>query len=169
MPQLVNIAQNVAILVDGNNIERSIHSKFGKNYMVNFDTLIPKIIGNRQLSKFKYFREGKNISKKLADRLHRNFYGVIIPCHKSADVPLSIEATQLAEKVDTVIIMSGDADYIATVEHLKSRGVRVEICSIRETTASIIYKAADRTYYIREEDLYDIRKKPQTESGDEEE
>ena len=38
----VLISQSVAILIDGNNIERSIHSETNKqNTMLNFDTLVP--------------------------------------------------------------------------------------------------------------------------------
>ena len=107
------INQSVAILCDGNNIEKSIHNiSRNKNAMINFDTLIPKLLNGRGLNRMIYFREGKSISSKFADRLHENFYGSVIPCHKSADIPLTIKATQLASKVDTIIIMSGDSDYV---------------------------------------------------------
>ena len=87
------INQSVAILCDGNNIERSIHdASKNKNAMINFDTLIPKLLNGRGLNRMIYFREGKSISTKLADRLHENFYGSVIPCHKSADIPLTIKA-----------------------------------------------------------------------------
>ena len=58
-----------------------------------------------------------------------------MPCHKSADIPLTIKATQLAQKVDTIIILSGDADYIELVRHLRGEGVRVEIAAIEKNTA----------------------------------
>ncbi len=116
------INQSVAILCDGNNIEKSIHNiSRNKNAMINFDTLIPKLLNGRGLNRMIYFREGKSISSKFADRLHENFYGSVIPCHKSADIPLTIKATQLASKVDTIIIMSGDSDYVELVTHFKGR------------------------------------------------
>ena len=44
----IYISQNVAILVDGNNIERSIDGAFNMSGgMINFDTLIPKLIRDR--------------------------------------------------------------------------------------------------------------------------
>ena len=114
------INQSVAILCDGNNIERSIHdASKNKNAMINFDTLIPKLLDGRGLNRMIYFREGKSISTKLADRLHENFYGSVIPCHKSADIPLTIKAMQLASKVDTIIIMSGDSDFVELAMHLR--------------------------------------------------
>ena len=130
------ITQSVAILCDGNNIERSIHEQSkSTNTMVNFDTLIPKLLNGRGLNRLIYFREGQNISSKLAERLHEMYYGSVVPCHKSADIPLSIKATQLSSKVDTIIIMSGDSDYLDLVTHLKSEGVRIEIAAVQETTA----------------------------------
>jgi uncharacterized LabA/DUF88 family protein len=111
--------------------------------MINFDTLIPKLLDNRALNRLIYFREGKNISSKLAERLQQNYHGSVRPCHKSADIPLSIKATQLAQKVDCIIILSGDSDYIELVRHLKGEGVRVEICAVKNTTAQVLIDEAE--------------------------
>ena len=145
----VLINQSVAILCDGNNIERSIHEQSkSTNTMINFDTVIPKLLNGRGLNRMIYFREGMNISSKLAERLHELYYGSVVPCHKSADIPLSIKATQLASKVDTIIIMSGDSDYLDLVLHLKSEGVRVEIAAVQETTARALMEEADHFHPI---------------------
>ena len=149
------INQSVAILCDGNNIEISIHeTSKNKNAMINFDTLIPKLLNGRGLNRMIYFREGKSISSKFADRLHENFYGSVIPCHKSADIPLSIKATQLASKVDTIIIMSGDSDYVELVTHLRAEGVRVEIASVKQSTAQILIDKSDYMHEITSEDWF---------------
>ena len=149
------INQSVAILCDGNNIERSIHKiSRNKNAMINFDTLIPKLLNGRGLNRMIYFREGRSISSKFADRLHENFYGSVIPCHKSADIPLTIKATQLASKVDTIIIMSGDSDYVELVTHLRGEGVRVEIAAVRDTTAQILIDKSDYMHEITSNDWF---------------
>jgi len=151
----ININQTVAVLVDGNNIERSIHHiTQNSNTMINFDTLIPNLLDGRGLNRLIYFREGKNISSKLTERLHNHYYGSVIPCHKSADIPLTIKATQLASKVDTIIIMSGDSDYIELVRHLKSEGVRVEIASVPETTSGLLIEESDFYHPIVEDDWF---------------
>jgi len=157
MTELI-INQSVAILCDGNNIERSIHgmSKSTKA-MINFDTLVPKLLNGRGLNRLIYFREGKSISEKFAERLHENFYGSVVPCHKSADIPLSIKATQVASKVDTIIIMSGDSDFVELVTHLKAEGVRVEIASVRKTTAKILLDASDHYHEITSDDWFVYR------------
>ncbi len=156
MNENINISQSVAILVDGNNIERSLDSEFKQNMMINFDVLIPKLLRGRGLNRLIYFREGKNISSKLAERLHTKYHGSVRPCHKSADIPLSITATQLSSKVDAIIILSGDSDYVELVTHLKSEGVRVEICAVESTTAEILKVEADYFQPIVLEDCFSL-------------
>jgi uncharacterized LabA/DUF88 family protein len=149
----VNISQSVAVLIDGNNIERSILSESNeKASMLNFDKLIPRILKERSLNRLVYFREGKNISSKLGERLHTLYYGSIRPCHKSADIPLTIKATQLASKVDTIVIMSGDSDYVELVTHLKNEGVRVEIAAVESTTSRLLVDEADYFHPIEKSD-----------------
>ncbi len=154
----VKIQQSVAILIDGNNIEMSLTKLTKKkNAVLNFDIIIAKILDNRALNRLIYFREGVSISEKLADRLHRHFHGSVVPCHKSADIPLTIFATQIAEKVDTIIIMSGDSDYVELVRHLKSRGVRVEIAAVESTTAAILKEEADYFRAVTKEDAFILK------------
>jgi len=156
----INISQSVAILCDGNNIERSIHEESKSKYtMINFDELIPKLLNGRGLNRLIYFREGKSISSKFADRLHENFYGTVIPCHKSADIPLSIKATQLSSKVDTIIIMSGDSDFVELARHLKTEGVRVEIAAVKKTTAKILQEEASFFHEITKSDWFEYKTK----------
>ena len=62
----IMISQTVAILIDGNNVERSIHSESDDtNTMLNLDAIVPKLLVDRELSRLVYFREGKHISSKL--------------------------------------------------------------------------------------------------------
>ncbi len=162
----VQINQSVAILVDGNNIERSIHEQTNDpNTMVNFDTLIPRLLDNRGLNRLVYFREGKQISSKLRERLHSRYHGSVRPCHKSADIPLTIKATQLASKVDTIIIMSGDSDYVELVNHLKAEGVRVEIAALRRTTHHLLIEEADHFHEITPEDWFTFGQKKTAKRG----
>ncbi|MBI2992729.1 MAG: NYN domain-containing protein [Gammaproteobacteria bacterium] len=157
---VVTISQSVAILVDGNNIERSIQDETGDPHtLVNFDTLVPRLLGNRGLNRFVYFREGKNISSKLGERLYQHYHGSVRPCHKSADIPLTIKAMQLSSKVDTIIILSGDSDYVELVRHLKTEGVRVEIAAIPSSTSHVLKEEADYYHEISREDWYKVPQK----------
>lgn len=155
-PLIIN--QTVAILVDGNNIELGLKTLVGnRNALVDFDSLVPKLLDGRGLSRLIYFREGVSISEKLAERLLSFYHGSVVPCHKSADIPLTIKATQIARKVDTIIILSGDSDYVELVRHLKGEGVRVEIAAVESSTAQILIDEVERFIPITEEDCYILR------------
>ncbi len=165
-PEQIKISQSVAILVDGNNMERSIHNETNdQQTMLNFDTLIARLLDNRGLNRLVYFREGKQISSKLQERLHHHYHGSVRPCHKSADIPLTIKATQLASKVDTIIIMSGDSDYVELVRHLKSEGVRVEIAAIASTTSQLLIDEADHFHPVTSDDWFTLAPKKTSKRG----
>ncbi len=153
---MIQIDQCVAILIDGNNIERSLQSLLSKNVFANFDTLVPRLLGDRALNRLVYFREGKDISSKLAERLLDNFHGSVVPCYKSADIPLTIFAMQIAQKVDTIIILSGDSDYVELVRYLKSRGVRVEIAAVEKNTAAVLIEESDHFTPITMDDAFEL-------------
>jgi len=63
----------------------------------------------------------------------------------------------LADKVDSIIIMSGDSDFVELVEHLKSRGVRVEIAAVAKTTSRLLIETADYFTPIEKEDAYELK------------
>lgn len=64
-----------------------------------------------------------------------------------------IDAIALADKVDVMVVLTGDSDFLALVHALKSRGVKVEIMSFPETTGRELIEAADAYFEITEEML----------------
>ena len=159
----VKFSQVVAILLDGNNIEKGIHATWDNRGMVlDFDKFVPAVLRGRMLSRITYFREGTSISPKLSKRLDDRFFGNTVVCNKSADVALTIEAVKLSDKVDTIVICSGDIDYLPLVQYLKSSGVRVELAVVKNSLSGELAKHVDGIYYIELNDTYDImaQKKP---------
>ena len=150
----VNHAQSVAILIDGNNIGMSITNLYGVGSMMSFDVVVPKILRGRSLNRLIYLREGKHISEKFAERLKRNFFGIVMPCNKSCDIPLTIQAVKLSEKVDTIIIFSGDSDYCDLVDYLKAVGIRVEIVATKEAASKQLIEKSDDHYFVQKDDLF---------------
>lgn len=145
---MININQNVAILIDGNNIEISVRKYYGEHNLVNYDMIIESLVGNRNLSRLIYFREGHSISEKFAIRLRNLFLGTVIPCGKSTDIKLTIKAIQIAPKVDTIIILSGDQDYIPLIEELSSNGVRTEMFGIQKNFHRDLLGVCDHVTYL---------------------
>lgn len=145
----------IAILIDANNIERSLTGVHGFGVNLDYDDYIPMLVGKRQLTMLIYFKEGE-INKKLSERLNLMFCGMTVSCHKSADIPLTIQAVQISEKVDTVIIMSGDSDYTDLIFYLKSRGNRVEVVAVKESLSRRLEQLADVVHLITRKHTYNV-------------
>jgi len=150
-----SIAQKVAILIDGNNIELSIHKMMqSKKAMLNFDELVPKFLNGRALNRFVYFKEGDQISSKFKERIQQNFAGSVIPCRKTADISICIEAIKIIPKVDTIILFSGDADFIPLINYLKHNGIRVECAGLEHSASFSLISQVDCFHKIKTEDCF---------------
>jgi uncharacterized LabA/DUF88 family protein len=57
---------------------------------------------------------------------------------------MAIDMIRMADKVDVVILASGDGDFVSLVQLLKELGPRVEVFSFPHNTARDLMEAADR-------------------------
>lgn len=153
---IVGVDQRVAILVDGNNIGKSVWSLANTETMVDYDLLIPDLVRNRPLTRLIYFREGKSISSKFERRLKSKFFGSVMPAGRNAVIPIAIKAMQLAEKVDTIILMSGNDDFVELAIHLKNNGIRVEVASVDHSTSARLKNECDDWHNIDDRYFFTI-------------
>ncbi|HVW82986.1 MAG TPA: NYN domain-containing protein [Candidatus Paceibacterota bacterium] len=58
------------------------------------------------------------------------------------DVGLAIDAVKLAPKLDTVVIASGDGDYVPLIHYLESGGCQVEVISFGKSSSAKLKEAA---------------------------
>lgn len=60
------------------------------------------------------------------------------------DVGLAVDAIKLAPKLDTVVLVSGDGDFVPLVEYLKTNeGCQVEVISFGKSTSAKLIEASD--------------------------
>ncbi len=60
------------------------------------------------------------------------------------DVGIAIDAIKLADKLDSVILVSGDGDYVPLVNYLQeNKGCQVEVLAFGKTTSARLIEAAD--------------------------
>lgn len=60
------------------------------------------------------------------------------------DIELAVDILTMSERLDVVVLMSGDGDFVRVVELVESRGVRVEVAAFPEAAASELKSVADR-------------------------
>ncbi len=69
------------------------------------------------------------------------------------DVGLAVDAISLSNKLDSIVLVTGDGDFVPLVEYLKlSAGCQVEVVSFGKSTSGKLIEAAD--------DFIDLDKKP---------
>jgi uncharacterized LabA/DUF88 family protein len=60
------------------------------------------------------------------------------------DVGIAVDTIALAPKLDTIILIAGDGDFVPLVEYLKiAHGCQVEVVSFGKSTSSKLKEAAD--------------------------
>lgn len=59
------------------------------------------------------------------------------------DVGLTVDAIKMAQRLDSVVIISGDGDFIPLVEYLQTMGVQVEVVSFGQSTSSNLRDTVD--------------------------
>jgi len=59
------------------------------------------------------------------------------------DVGLTVDAIKMASRLDSVVIISGDGDFIPLVEYLQTMGVQVEVVSFGKSTSSNLRETVD--------------------------
>jgi uncharacterized LabA/DUF88 family protein len=60
------------------------------------------------------------------------------------DIELAIDILTMSDRLDVVVLMSGDGDFRRLVELISSRGVRVEVAAFSETASGELKAVCDR-------------------------
>ena len=60
------------------------------------------------------------------------------------DIGLAMDTIELAPKLDTIVIVSGDGDYVPLVHHLRhALGCRIEIIAFGKSSSSLLRQESD--------------------------
>lgn len=159
-PQMKHKDQRVAVFIDVQNMYHSAKNLFSAR--VNFREIVKAAVAGRHLIRsFAYVVRTKTGEEKpffealvkegIETRIKdlQVFYGGV----KKADwdVGLAIDAVRTADIVDTIVIASGDSDFLPLLDYLKGRGRRVEVVAFSRTASRALQEAADDFLDIEEE------------------
>ena len=60
------------------------------------------------------------------------------------DIGLAMDTIELAPKLDTIVIVSGDGDYVPLIHHLRhALGCRIEVVAFGKSSSSMLREACD--------------------------
>ncbi len=145
--------QRVGVFIDTANIYHS--GKHLYNSKVNFGQIVKDAVGDRQLIRaFAYVITTEagdekaffEALTKMGIETKTKDLQIFGSGAKKADwdVGLAMDAVKIAPKLDAVVIVAGDGDYIPLVEYLQTnQGCQVEVVSFGKSTSSKLIEAAD--------------------------
>ena len=145
--------QRVGVFVDVQNMYHSGKNLYSAN--VNFDKILNVAVSDRQLIRAIAYVICSNTSEEQAFFETISKYGFELKVKdlqifpggmKKADwdVGMAVDAIKLADKLDVVVLVTGDGDFIPLVQYLKeNKGCRVELLSFKRTTSSKLIKKVD--------------------------
>lgn len=145
--------QRVGIFIDTQNLYHSAKNLYKSK--VSFGNVIKDALAGRNLiraSAYVVTTEGGEESnffealEKLGIEIKSKELQVFFGGAKKADwdVGIAIDAVTMAPKLDTVILATGDGDFIPLVEYLKMKeGCQVEVISFGRSSSSKLREVAD--------------------------
>lgn len=77
--------------------------------------------------------------------------GNVVPSKGSYELNLAIDAIEMSSKLDTIVLVTGDGQYVPLILHLKSKGCKVEVVSFAGSTSKDLLNVADRFIHIEPE------------------
>ena len=145
--------QRVAIFIDTQNLYHSAKNLY--NTKVNFGAIMEAVTGKRKLiralayvitteagDETQFFEALTKLGIETKTKDLQIFYGGA----KKADwdVGMAVDAIRLAPKVDTIVLATGDGDFVPLVTFLKEHfGVQVEVISFGRSSSTKLREACE--------------------------
>ncbi len=144
-------AQRLAILVDTANLYHCARAQFGGR--IDYRRLLNRVVGDRALIRaiaFVVRAEDVDVSPFIEaldivgfeSRIRTGRRRVDGTVRANWDVGIALAAAELADKVDTIAIVSGDGSLTDVADYLAARGVRVEIYAFDGTVSNDLVSRA---------------------------
>lgn len=145
--------ETIALFVDSQNLYYS--ARMGYAAKVNYEKLLRLITGTRNLIKaYAYIvQPPEGDVKPFATSLERIGYivktkDVRTRANGSAkanwDMGMALDILGIIDRVDTIVLASGDGDFVPLVDFIKGKSKRVEIFAFPDNTAYDLKEKADR-------------------------
>ncbi len=145
--------QRVGVFIDTQNLYHSARNLYKAR--VNFGAVLKDAVAGRKLVRAVAYvitteaGDEKNFFdalSKLGIETKTKDLQIFAGGMKKADwdVGLAVDAIKMSPKLDAVILVSGDGDFIPLAEYLKIHsGIQVEVVSFGKSTSSKLREAAD--------------------------
>lgn len=144
--------QRVGVFIDTQNLYHSARNLYQAR--VNFGAVLKDAVAGRKLVRAVAYvitteaGDEKNFFEalsKLGIETKTKDLQVFAGGAKKADwdVGLAVDAIKMSPRLDSVVIISGDGDFVPLVEYLQTIGVQVEVVSFGKSTSQKLRETVD--------------------------
>ncbi len=156
--------QRVGILVDVSNMYHSAKNLYKKR--VNFKEVMKEAVAGRKLIRATAYviktesEEEMHFFEALSKQgfeVNMKDIQIFAGGAKKADwdVGISVDAIKLANKLDVIILVTGDGDYLPLVSYLQNtKGCLVEVMAFRQTASAKLIEESDDFINLSENKKY---------------
>lgn len=153
MSAIKHTSQRVGVFIDAQNLYHSAKNLY--HARVNFGQVVKDAVGDRSLIRAVAYvistesGEEQNFFEalgKMGIEAKTKDLQIFSSGAKKADwdVGLAMDAVKMAPKVDTVILVTGDGDFVPLVEYLQvNHGCQVEVATFGKSASAKLIEAAD--------------------------
>jgi len=145
--------QRVGVLIDVSNMYHSAKNLFGKK--VNFQEILKQAVANRKLiratayviktekeEEFPFFEALSQQGFEVKMKDLQIFAGGAKKANW--DIGIAIDAIKLASKLDVIVLVSGDGDFLPLMSYLQNnKGCLVEVMAFGKTTSNKLIEESD--------------------------
>lgn len=145
--------QRVGVFVDASNMYHSSKALYQTN--VNFGKILEQAVDGRRLIRAIAYviKSSTQEEQSFFEALEKQGFEVRskdLQVFASGakkgdwDVGITLDAITFADRLDTIVLVSGDGDFTSLVEYLKvTKGCRVEVMAFAESASMKLKEAAD--------------------------
>jgi len=145
--------QRVGVFVDVQNMYYSAKNLYGRK--VDFGAILKDAVGNRNLIRAIAYVIKADIEEEKAFFEALNKIGYEVKMKELQvffggakkgdwDIGIAMDTIELAPKLDVVVLVSGDGDFVPLVQHLKrAMGCKVEVMAFGKSSSSRLIEEAD--------------------------
>ena len=144
--------QRVGVFIDTQNLYHSARNLYQAR--VNFGAVLKDAVAGRKLVRAVAYvitteaGDEKNFFEaleKLGIETKTKDLQIFAGGAKKADwdVGIAVDAIQMSPKLDTVVLISGDGDFVPLIKYLQNSGTQVEVVSFGKSTSGKLREAVD--------------------------
>ena len=155
--------QRVAVFVDVQNMYHSAKKTYGRN--LSYSRMLRACVRNRRLVRSTAYVIEREGIDQVSFLDHLRYCGFEVKRREVIErmdgsrkaeweIGISMDMLRIADKVDVIIVVSGNGVFADVAPLIQAKGVKFECCAFRESMSDVLIRSVDQYHLLSEDHLY---------------